>query len=290
MIFNDRRSGFIRDIFCRSKHDCRSGFSRDGFGNLFNSNKSRINPLLQLCILFCAVPAHADYQAGLDAYNSGDYFTAMAEWKAVAVSPDNAENLAIYRESLYAIGMLYWQGEGVEQDYGVSAVWLKQAADINHPGAQVKLGYLYSTGQGVPLNLGEAEKYFRMAAKQGDADALHNLEILEAESDPESEPSVVAGLDAGEDWILARDPGHYTIQVISLRQPQKLHAFIAAHAEWAPFAIYGQDRDDKPLWVMVQGVYADVESARTAARSFPRGFQQRDRLVDSQVRDGPEAD
>lgn len=142
---------------------CRSGFIRE----------------FVLSLLLFSAPVLADYQAGLDAYHAGDYVTAMTEWKETASQAPERENLAIYRETLYAIGMLYWQGEGVEQDYGVSAVWLKQAADINHPGAQVKLGYLYSMGQGVPLNYDEARKWFEMAAKQDDPDAQYNLDILD---------------------------------------------------------------------------------------------------------------
>jgi hypothetical protein len=277
-----RRSDFIRDVFCRS------GFIRDGLGVLIIQNKSRINSLLHVFLFFIlfTTPTFADYQAGLDAYNSGDYATAMAEWKEVASRQPERENLAIYRESLYAIGMLYWQGEGVEQDFGVSVVWLKQAADINHPGAQAKLGYLYSTGQGVPRNDTEALKWFEMAAAQGDPDALHNLEILRAELPtpaPEPDPEPVAplatpGRGAGERWILAQDPGHYTIQVIALSSPEKLRAFIAENETWAPFAIYGETRFEQPLWVLVQGDYSVLEDAREAARTFPLGIQSRDRL------------
>jgi TPR repeat protein len=249
------------------------------------------------------MPLFAEYQAGLDAYNAGDYSTAMAEWKeAVSQQPDK-ENLAIYRESLYAIGMLYWQGEGVAQDYNISVVWLKQAADINHPGAQNKLGYLYSTGQGVPRNYQEAAKWLQMAAEQGDEDALHNLEILEetglgdaglgdadrpgilelpgAEGPAENNqpgPDLIPGSDAGQGWIAAQDPEHYTIQVIALRQAEKLHAFIADHPDWAPFAIYSQSRYQEPLWVLVQGAYAEVESARAARDVFPSGLQKQEDL------------
>ena len=81
--------------------------------------------------------------------------------------------------------------------------------------------------------------------------------------------------DSGEAWILQQDPEHYTIQVIALSAPEKLHAFVSEHAEWAPFAIYRQTRYEQPLWVMVQGVYADVEAARAARDEFPPGFQKR---------------
>jgi TPR repeat protein len=248
--------------------------------------------LLALLFLFVAIPIHADYQAGLDAFNAGDYTTAMSEWKeVVGVEPDR-ENLALYRESLYAIGMLYWHGYGVTQDYGVSAVWLKQAADINHPGAQNKLGYMHTMGQGLPLNYQEAVKWFQMAAAQGDAEAKHNLEVLfskglipepeepvveqaKAEADDEPEMPVNGFAEA---WIRDQQPEHYTIQVIALSAPDKLHEFIAGNRDHEPFAIYLQTRYEQPLWVLVQGVYADVETARAARDAFPAGLQKRGEL------------
>lgn len=253
--------------------------------------------LLQLSLLVCSVPIFADYQSGLEAYGSGDYATALSEWKAVAREEPERDDLATYREALYAIGMMYWKGEGVEQDYAVSAVWLKQAADINHPGAQTKLGYLYVQGEGVPQNYQEAVRWFQRAAAQGDPDAVHNLDVMfeqgifEEESggpvsrDPvstkplaSSAPAPHPASDRGEGWIMQQDPEHYTIQVIALRRPEKLHAFITGHEDWAPFSIYRQSRYEEPLWVLVQGVYPDVETARAARDAFPPGLQKTDDL------------
>ena len=179
----------------------------------------------------------------------------------------------------------------------MSAVWLKQAADINHPGAQAKLGYLYSTGQGVPRNYQEAVKWLEMAAGQGDPDAQYNLAILENEGPvpaatpapetglvtaPPADPADAApevlptpGQDAGETWILQQDPERYTIQVIALSAPDKLHAFIAANPDRSPFALYRQIHYQRPLWVMVQGNYEDAEAAHEAVQSFPGGLHLR---------------
>jgi len=256
-------------------------------------NRSPASGLLQVVFgLFCA-SAYADYQTGFDAYRAGDYETAMAEWKAEINRPGEPENLAVHRESLYAIGMLYWQGEGVAQDYTVAAVWLKQAADINHSGAQNKLGYLYSTGQGVPQNFQQAKHYFEMAAAQGDPDASHNLDqmfrqglLTETGGGPAAPAPTKESLaqqekvwgDNGIDWIRAQNPEYYTIQVVALRAPDKLHDFITAHPDWAPFAIYQPAGNALPLSVLVQGAYADVEAARAAAQVFPPGIQQREQL------------
>ena len=267
-----------------------------------------LKPLPQFVLFLLATNAQADYQTGLDAYEAGDFEKAMAEWKEEVNRPRVPTNLAVYREALYAIAMLYWKGEGVQQDYSVAAVWLKQAADINHPGAAVKLGYLYSTGQGVPLNYQEARRWLQMAVVQGDRDAAYNLDILDREglgwpedddqpeSTVDSEPEApvvmeaaseaVAGpatsfapsADLGEAWIKEQDPDHYTIQVIALRAPDNLHAFIAQHPDWEPFATYRPAGQERPLWVLVQGLYPDVEAARSAAAVFPPGIQKPEEL------------
>jgi len=79
-------------------------------------------------------------------------------------------------------------------------------------------------------------------------------------------------------WILERDPQHYTIQVIALRNKSKLLDFTDGHPDWAPWAIYEQSLKGQPLWVLVQGDYSDVELARSAAMKFPTDIQKRDQL------------
>ena len=64
-------------------------------------------------------------------------------------SPPGTVPDAVRAETLYAIGMLFWMGQGVQQDSYEAASWLHLAAEMNHPGAQNKLGFLYSSGQGV---------------------------------------------------------------------------------------------------------------------------------------------
>jgi septal ring-binding cell division protein DamX len=86
------------------------------------------------------------------------------------------------------------------------------------------------------------------------------------------------GSAAGETWIAERDPAHYTIQVIALSQPEQLHDFIAGQSGLEPFAIYRQTKYKKPLWVLVQGDYPDLNSARLALQTFPETMQTREKL------------
>ncbi len=129
-------------------------------------------------LLLLSLPAAADYQAGLDAYHAGNYTTAMEQWQAVAAGSPHDETPTIYAEAHYAIAMLYWQGQGVAQDYQQAYDWLLKAADMNHAGAQAKLGYLYTDGSVVPQDFNKAFDYYGKAARQGDIDGQYNLGIF----------------------------------------------------------------------------------------------------------------
>jgi TPR repeat protein len=135
------------------------------------------NKLPTLLVLLTQ-PLFADYQTGLDAYNAGNYKTARYEWIGVIATPPGKVSPAMYAETNYAIGMLYWMGQGVPASYPDAAKWLFKAAELNHAGAQAKLGYLYTQGITVPQNHEIAFQWFSKAAKQGDIDGQYNLGIF----------------------------------------------------------------------------------------------------------------
>ena len=69
-------------------------------------------------------PINADYQDGLDAYNVGDFSRAFYEWNIIANSPAEESHPGLYAESLFGLAMLYWLGQGVQQNTSTSASWL----------------------------------------------------------------------------------------------------------------------------------------------------------------------
>ena len=73
---------------------------------------------------------------------------------------------------------MYDAGEGVPQDDGEAVKWFRLAADQGDALAQYSLGDMYRTGEGVPQDYGEAVKWFRLAADQGDASAQNNLGVM----------------------------------------------------------------------------------------------------------------
>jgi hypothetical protein len=81
-----------------------------------------------------------------------------------------------------SLGLMYYLGEGVPQDYTKAAYWFQKAAEQGHAQAQCNLGVMYRDGQGVPKD--EAAYWFQKAADQGHAwatDALRQLKTGDEE-------------------------------------------------------------------------------------------------------------
>ena len=123
-----------------------------------------------LSIVCLAVPAWADYKAGEDASNRGDYATALREWRPLAEQGD--------ARAQYNLGVLYRKGRGVPQDDVQARRWYEKAAAQGQAKAQYNLGTLYLNGGGVPKDYQQALRWFRMAADQGEALAQTKIGIM----------------------------------------------------------------------------------------------------------------
>jgi hypothetical protein len=76
------------------------------------------------------------------------------------------------------LGHLYESGEGVPKDYAEAAKWYRKAAEQGNAEPQLYLGCSYATGRGVPKDSAEHLKWIRKAAQQGLADAQVQLGLL----------------------------------------------------------------------------------------------------------------
>ncbi len=70
--------------------------------------------------LMLAPPAWAGFQAGVDAYDRGDYETALKEFLPLA-----EQGLALAQLNL---GLMHGQGQGVPKDYVLAHMWANLAA------------------------------------------------------------------------------------------------------------------------------------------------------------------
>lgn len=106
------------------------------------------------------------------AYSAGDYLKAEKLYLPLAKRGNAKAQLRL--------GVIYYLGQGIQQDYLSSGKWLRLAAKQGVALAQNLLGAIYDLGLGVPQNYAEAAKWYRLAAEQGDADGQYNLGIMYA--------------------------------------------------------------------------------------------------------------
>jgi len=76
------------------------------------------------------------------------------------------------------IGLVYFRGQGVPQDYAQAATWLRKAADQGNVDAQAILGSMYLNGLGVQKDYAQALGLLRKAAEQGNDDAQYGLGLV----------------------------------------------------------------------------------------------------------------
>lgn len=139
----------------------------------------------------------AEVSQAIAAYDKGDYVTAMQEAHLLAEQGNAvAENL---------LGLMYFYGHGVSQDYIQAERWFRNSADHGNARAQFNIGLMYENEKIAPekYSLSEAlkrlsgkkedkyewrtrsrvlaEEWFRKAAEQGLADAQFKLGVAYSE-------------------------------------------------------------------------------------------------------------
>lgn len=67
-------------------------------------------------------------------------------------------------EAFYLLGMLYYHGQGVDQDYIKAKEYFELASLQNHPDSFTKLGKLYYYSKGVEQNFLKSKYYFEKAS------------------------------------------------------------------------------------------------------------------------------
>ena len=124
--------------------------------------------VVALTVLLSGTPAaHADYEEGVTAAQNGDYATALREFTAAA---EAGLDLAQYN-----LGILYYLGQGVEQNYTQALHWTLAAAKQGHLNAQFNLASLYFYGTGTAVDYTQALRWNLAAAEAQHAGAQHSL-------------------------------------------------------------------------------------------------------------------
>ena len=126
-------------------------------------------PLILLIVALFAPAEAADFAAGMEAYNRGDYATAFREWRPLAEKGD------VWAQ--HNLGSMYAHGIGTPSDDTEAVKWYRKAAERGLAAAQNRLGVMYAEGNGVPADNLEAYAWFNIAAAQGDENAEKNRQL-----------------------------------------------------------------------------------------------------------------
>ena len=120
-----------------------------------------------LLILVSFPTLSADFERGLAAIQNGDFATALREWTPLAEQG--------HADAQYHIGVMYVQGDGVQQDFKTALRWFTLAAEQGNASAQYNIGLMYHLGNGVTQDYDVALRWYNQASEQGDEFAQYNL-------------------------------------------------------------------------------------------------------------------
>jgi uncharacterized protein len=125
-----------------------------------------IKTLYALALVLALTPSVSvaqSYFTGAQAYETGDYATALKEWRPLAEQGyANAQN---------SIGYMYEYGNGVAQDYAEAVKWYRLAAEQGQAIAQRNLAIMYGNGRGVVQDYVSAHMWSNIATANGNESA-----------------------------------------------------------------------------------------------------------------------
>jgi len=106
------------------------------------------------------------------------------------------------KEAQHELGFLHLRGSVVSLDYAEALKFLQPAADKGFARAQTKLGVIYENGLGVPRNIPEAIRWYKMAATQDEELAILNLSNIKVSSTSDVALSTILSINQNHGAIL----------------------------------------------------------------------------------------
>ena len=88
----------------------------------------------QLCLLGTEHSHSAVLGKCSDAYETGNYETALRDWETLAKEGNSSAQ--------FNLGQIYLRGQGVPQNYKTAIKWFRLAAKQGHPRAQEQVEFL----------------------------------------------------------------------------------------------------------------------------------------------------
>ena len=118
--------------------------------------------IISALLLLLSASACEDRRAD-KAYVRGDYEKARTDIEFLAHGGEP--------RAQYDLGLMYDQGQGVQQSDAKAMEWYERAARQGEPRAQYNLGLMYLNGQGVPPDVVQAYYWISLSANRGNVHA-----------------------------------------------------------------------------------------------------------------------
>ena len=124
--------------------------------------------------------------AAAKGHREAQFSLGVLAWQGKGMEPSLEDALHWWRKAAknghaqaqFNLGVAYFNGEGVARSYPDALHWLQQAADQGHGPAQFHLGREYYSGQHIARDFKQAARWLEKAAKQGIAAAQGDLGLL----------------------------------------------------------------------------------------------------------------
>lgn len=126
--------------------------------------------LMLLVLAWTGSTRAADFEAGCEAFDRGDFERALDEWRPLA---ERGHPAAQFR-----LGCLYAFGQGVETDHRRALGLYRQAAQQGDADAQNNLGSMLALGWGAEPDRVEGLMWLEIAARAGHQMASRNRDFL----------------------------------------------------------------------------------------------------------------
>ena len=118
--------------------------------------------------------AEAKYMLGIIYYKGNGVTQDYEQAEQFFTSAAEQDNV----DAKYMLGVMYYEGNGVTQDYEQAKEWYTSAATQGHAKAKYMLGVMYYEGNGVTQDYEQAKEWYTSAAEQGYAKAQYMLGVM----------------------------------------------------------------------------------------------------------------
>jgi hypothetical protein len=270
-------------------------------GNMYYSGKGVQKDRVQAATWFrkAASQGHPVAQLNLgNAYRWGEGvhqdFSQAASWWRKSADQGQAQ-------AQFNLGTLYYFGRGVNRDRTTAVKWYRKSAANGYAPAGQFLHKLKTTGELSPAAAPAKATPQRVAALQAPPEpkpepatrtepaaapaAAPRSERVRRPPARQAEPArkpapaspVARAATPGppprgmmaEPWLLARDPGHYTIQLIAVRDRGGLHRYAKRHGLSDGLAAFVSHKNGRPLYTLVYGDFQSVAASKDAVGRLP---------------------